>query len=98
MSIAHTIIEQLGGNRFRAMTGARDFVAHDRGVSFRLPRGLARKGINSVVVQLDPSDTYTVMFNKRRGVDLQHVDAHTMVYADQLRQLFTTVTGLDTSL
>lgn len=98
MSIAHTILEQLGGNRFRAMTGARDIVAMDRGLTFRLPRGLARNGINSVVVQLDASDTYTVMFNKRRGLELRHIAAHTMVYADQLQTIFKAETGLDTRL
>lgn len=97
-TVANTIRQQLGGQRFVAMTGARDLVDIGNGLAFRLPRGLAKAGINSVVVRLDPSDTYTVMFNKRRGVDLKHVAAHTFVYADQLQALFTAETGLDTHL
>lgn len=98
MQVANTILEQLGGHRFSVMTGARDFVAMPNALQFRLPRGFAKGGINSVVVRLDPSDTYTCLFNVRKGVDIRKVSSETGVYAEDLRRVFTDATGLATSL
>jgi hypothetical protein len=97
--IASTILAQLGGNRFLAMTGAKDLASTENALIMRLPRG-ALGGINSVVVRLDASDTYTVMFNKRTqmGAAIRCIASHSGVYADQLRALFTAETGLYTSL
>jgi hypothetical protein len=94
--IAQTIIAQLGGNRFFAMTGAKYPVAFENGLQFTLP---GRK-INSVVIRLDANDTYTVMFNKKTnyGIDIKLVASATGVYADQLQSVFTENTGLYTSL
>ena len=96
MQIANTILAQLGGNRFIAMTGAKNFVGTENALHFHIP---GRK-INSVVVRLDANDTYTVMFNKRTnmGVNIKSVSSATMVYADKLREVFTEHTGLYTSL
>ena len=69
MTVANTIRQQLGGNRFDCMTGARLHLAHpaengNRGaLSFHLPRG-AKDGINYVKITLMGSDTYTVEFIK----------------------------------
>ena len=69
MTVANTIRQQLGGNRFDCMTGARLHLAHpaengNRGaLSFHLPRG-AKDGINYVKIILMGSDTYTVEFTK----------------------------------
>lgn len=96
MTIAQTILSQLGGNRFIAMTGAKYLVDGGHFLQFTLP---GRK-INSVVIRLDASDTYTVLFNKKTnmGVDIKSVSSATMVYADQLRRVFEEHTGLATSL
>jgi hypothetical protein len=96
--IAQTIVSQLGGNRFLAMTGARDLVAIERGVQFWLPSNFALDGINQVVVVLEESDTYAVTFYKRRGLNLKEVARHELVYAEQLRALFESQTGLALSL
>lgn len=96
--IASTILAQLGGARFRAMTGARDFLAIERGLQFRLPSNFARDGINTVRITLDPSDTYTVRFLEVRGTDVTEHHETSGVYCDGLEDLFTRRTGLDTRL
>jgi hypothetical protein len=103
--IPNTILAQLGGNRFSAMTGARVFVGHGEtpaegklgGLSVKIGSG-ARDGITHVRVFLMANDTYTVEFLKIRGVNVKTVSTHSNVYADQLRALFTTCTGFEVSL
>lgn len=98
MNIASTILAQLGGNRFLAMTGAKNLTHTDRSLSFRLPSNFARDGINLVTVRLDPSDTYTVQFRKVRGLNVRDLDEVSDVYAENLRAVFTGRTGLDCTL
>lgn len=96
--IAATIIEQLGGGRFIAMTGARDFISGEvegngnPGVKFRLPR--ANDGINIVSVTLTPMDLYDLIFYRVRGTDIQVVQKHEGIYCESLRKIFTDATGL----
>lgn len=101
MQIAQTIIAQLGGQRFSAMTGARNMIATASGLRFGLPRahGYCRDGINMVQITLDTaSDLYSVRFLKARKLEVDVVSEHDGIYGDQLRQLFTRATGLETSL
>lgn len=99
MTVANTILEQLGKNRFIAMTGAKNFVGSDDALSFKLPSNFAKGGINAVRIRLDTSrDTYEVTFSKIRGTKVTQVSTFNDVYADSLRSLFTSETGLDTSL
>lgn len=100
MSIAKTILEQLGGNRFIAMTGARDLVAHADGLSFRLPRGFAKNKCTHVRIKLTPADLYDVTFQayNARKLILREISTHDGIYADSLRELFTAETGLDCTL
>jgi hypothetical protein len=96
MSIHATIREQLGGNQFDAMTGARIYIARDdRTLSFKLPRS-TENGINYVTIRLEDNDTYTVTFAKlsRDGMKCVTKIERTMVYADQLRKIFTEATSL----
>lgn len=96
--VPETILEQLGGNRFIAMTGARTFLADGNTLRFRLPSNFASHGINSVRVTLNGADTYDLVFSKVRGSSVTEVAAVTHVYADQLRDVFRSETGLDTTL
>lgn len=100
LTVANTIVQQLGGQRFRVMTGAKDFVGSDDGVSFRLPK--AKDGINIVRVKLTANDDYTVRFErlyKKGGLpEFKLVNEVTGVYAENLRTVFTNNTGLYTSL
>ncbi|EES0484193.1 hypothetical protein ACN662_005697, partial [Escherichia coli] len=65
--VATEILNQLGGNRFIAMTGAKNFAYFDEdgecGLSFRLPSKFAMNGINLVKIKLTFSDTYQVTFS-----------------------------------
>jgi hypothetical protein len=97
--IAKTIIRQLGGNRFSMMTGAKHFVALESGLRFTIPgRSFTKRGINLVTVILDPSDTYTVKFDKTWKTRIIPVSEHTGIYDDMLQKIFTAETGLDTHL
>lgn len=96
-AIAHTILEQLGGGRFVVMTGARNFLAHESALSFRLPRGTA-DGSNYVKVTLTAMDDYTVETLSVRGIKATPKSFRQGVYADSLRDVFTALTGLYTSL
>lgn len=96
--IAETILRQLGANRFTTTTGARQFLAIERGLQFRLPSNFARDGINSVRITLDASDTYSIRWAKIRGLNIKDCGESEGIYADQLRAEFKRKTGLDTSI
>lgn len=97
MNTAESILNQLGGNRFVAMTGARNFVGDTAALMFALPARFAKDGINKVKVEL-VADTYTVTFWKLRGMKANVIASRELVYADQLRDVFTAVTGLSVAL
>lgn len=96
--IAVEILRQLGGHRFLVMTGARDLVAMENGMLFKLPSNRARKGINYVKIVLNGADTYDVTFYKVRGFDMVEVGNSYGIYNDGLAELFENETGLYTSL
>jgi hypothetical protein len=98
MTIAQTVLEQLGGNRFLAMTGARALVNTGTGLRFDLPR--AKSGINKVAVELTPADEYTVRAYRysRRTLECPEVATREHIQAADLRRVFTTLTGLECSL
>jgi hypothetical protein len=103
IEVANEILRQLGGNRFRAMTGARNFIADKEGrgaLFFQIPR--AKNGVNRVRVVLTPADEYDVTFTsvlkRKHNYTTNVVEAIQGIYADQLQEVFTRVTGLDTKL
>jgi len=98
-TIANTILNQLGGNRFCAMTGAKNLLDHGDALSFKVGRGAAG-GINYVKVVLAADDTYTVEFWKvaKRGLDVRKLHEVDGVYAADLRRCFEGHTGFATSL
>lgn len=98
MQTAQTILQQLGGGKFVAMTGTRHLCGDESRLMFGLPARLARDGINKVVVTLEPTDTYKVEFFKIRGTNVRLVAEDLNVYGDQLQRVFTARTGLDTQL
>ena len=98
MSVAQTILQQLGGNKFRVMTGAKDFIGSDNALSFSLPSNFAKGGINRIRVVLDADDTYVMGFHKVRGTSVIDVARESGLYFDMLQSTFTQHTGLDTHL
>lgn len=100
MQTAQTILTQLGGGKFLAMTGAKDLVGGADTLRFRLPARAAKDGITHVAVTLDASDTYTVQALKyqARKFETTTVAEVSGVYADSLQRVFTGMTGLDCRL
>lgn len=96
LTVANTIIEQLGGRMFRMMTGAKDFVGGDTFLVFSIPpnQSKARK----VRITLMPSDTYKVEFFRLRSVEPIAELTHNDIYCDVLQETFTRTTGLYTRL
>jgi len=100
--VAQTILNQLGGNKFIAMTGAKQLTAHEHGLSFRIGRNAT--ATNHVAIALDADDTYSIMFSKisisRKTYEVKQktIKAAGGVYCDQLQEIFTSVTGMYTSL
>lgn len=100
MTVAQTILEQLGGRQFVMMTGARNLLAAPNYLQFKLPGsgGFCKQGINRVVVMLQPSDTYTVEFYRDRGGKTKMVAQYHDVYVENLREIFREATGLETRM
>lgn len=97
MTIAQTILTQLGGNRFVAMTGANNLLNTGKGLSMKIGRNA--KGVTHFRVILDEArDLYNLEFLKIRGTNIKTVTKAEGVYFDQLQEIFTTETGLDTHL
>ena len=99
LQVANTILAQLGGLRFIVMTGASDFIGGDWHLIFSLPAGIAREGINKIRITLDWTDTYIFEALKvYSGPELKFdtIEKLDFVYADDLQEIFTRVTGLDT--
>jgi len=93
---ALTIIEQLGGNKFKVMTGAKNFTFGSSGLTFKIGSNCHR--INAVRIQLEPTDVYTVEFLRASKKDVKVVSKHEDVYCSELRELFEKCTGMLTSL
>lgn len=101
LEIAKTILAQLGGRRFISMTGARDFIGGGNHLMFSLPAGLAKDGINRIRITLDWTDTYifeALKVSRRPELKSETIEKLEGVYADDLQEIFTRVTGLDTHL
>lgn len=65
---------------------------------FQLPPKFAKSGINAVTVSLNERDLYDVVFRKVRGSSVETVLERQDVYSENLRAVFSSATGLDTSL
>ena len=100
MTVANTILSQLGGNRFAVMTGARDFAYTANSLSFRLPGsgGFCKSGINYVTITLNGADLYDVIYMRVRGSKVTTVEEVSDLYFDSLTDSIERVTGLRTSL
>ena len=101
--IAETILQQLGGNNFTFMTGAKNFLygvsekTSNAFISFQFP--MCRR-VNRCHVELMPDDTYYVRFGKYNGRTLDYTIGCEFegVYADMLQDVFTSHTGLETRM
>lgn len=98
MTVAKTILAQLGGQRFLTMTGAKFLLAHATALSFHLPSNFAKNGINRVRIDLTAQDLYDVTFSRARGIKVFYQSKVDGLYCDQLQEAFTEATGLEVAL
>lgn len=93
-AIATTILNQLGGRRFIAMTGSKNFVAGKNSLAMKLSRNSS--GANHLKISLNALDTYDVKFISIRNCNFKTKHEFKGVYCDQLVNIFETTTGLYT--
>lgn len=112
MGVAEIILSQLGGNKFIAMTGSKNFVAAGNTLRMTLAKNASKA--NRLYITLGSDDLYTMHFfkytaggwrvNHKAGTvtekkeKIEEVKTFYGVYCDQLQELFTEVTKLYTSL
>jgi hypothetical protein len=94
--VAETILAQLGGKQFIAMTGAHNMLGSADSLTFKIMRNA--KMVSHVRITLQPSDLYQVEFLKVRGGKVQTLASHDGIYFDGLCSLFERETGLYTRL
>jgi len=97
MIVAETILQQIGGNRFIAMTGANRFVGTENSLKFYFKMN---QKMNLCVIELNSWDLYDMTFYQysKKNLTAKEVKKETDVYNDQLQKIFTSITGLDTHL
>ena len=96
-AIANEIYRQLGGNRFRVMTGAKNMVSTENGIRMRIGRN--KTNANYMEVVLNSMDLYDITFAKvTRMGEMKSVRTYDNVYNDMLVSLFESHTGMYTTL
>ena len=95
-NFANIILEQLGGSRvLNTMLGIKSLVASETTKTLTIKfKAVGREGVNTIVIRLDPSDTYTLQFWKCRGLQTKMLMECSDVYADMLIDLCEGATGL----
>lgn len=96
--IALQILRDLGGNRFIVMTGAKSLCSGERALSFRLPANMTKHRASGMRIELNANDLYDITLFKIVKFEVKTMDERTMVHVENLRRVFTEMTGLDTSL
>jgi hypothetical protein len=104
--VAKEILRQLGGNRFVAMTGSKNFVADEKSLTMRLTRNKLSAMWLTITLS---KDYYTMTFTKSKKVkDATSFTGKNEVLVtlseiegigfDQLQSIFTEKTGLYTHI
>lgn len=108
--VAEQILIQLGGRRFVAMTGSSHFLADHNSLEMRLARN--KSGANRLRITLRDDDLYDMCFSyyrtagyrilKHKVVEIPEVyrviKSYEGIFCDQLQEIFTEVTGLETQM
>lgn len=90
------ILRQLGGNKFKVMTGAKNFVGGENGIGFKFGRNASKS--NYVCIDLNSMDTYDVTFKHIRKFEAIEDKTFNGIYCDQLDGIFSSYTGMATRL
>ena len=95
--VANEIYRQLGGNRFRVMTGAKNMVSLENGIGMRIGRN--KTNANYMEVVLNSMDLYDITFAKVTKMgEMKSVKTYDNVYNDMLVSIFESHTGMYTTL
>ena len=95
--VARIIWEQLGGNKFRVMTGAKNLLNLGDGIAMKLGRNSSNS--NYLKITLNSMDLYDMKFCKlTRKFEEKSVCEYNNIYNDMLTDQFTAHTGMYTSL
>lgn len=96
------ILEQLGGARFRMMTGAKNFsyvCEQNKNVHVYFKIGKNAAGINNVrIIYNYGMDHYSMVFSFISVKGIKEKARFDGVYCDQLEELFRDTTGLETRM
>ncbi|NFL43131.1 hypothetical protein FDB61_15700 [Clostridium botulinum] len=103
------ILQQLGGNKFIVMTGAKNIIFDgNKNLQMSLPSNMSKA--NRLSITLEPSDTYKMIFSKftpgrLNEETLEWIEGKEKVikiienvYCDMLQNIFTQITGMYTKL
>ena len=108
MTIQQIILEQLGGQKFIAMTGSKDFIGDKDTLRMSLAKNASKA--NRLWITYNPDDTYTMEFFRYTAprfnsktlefseAKTEKVKTYSHIYCDQLQELFTEVTHMYTRL
>ena len=106
MEVAREILKQLGGNKFRMMTGAKNFVAGENYLTMKIGRN--KTACNRLKITLNSMDTYDMRFsrvsigrwNSKSCGEFKEtsVKEYDGVDDDMLQEIFTLHTGMYTRL
>ena len=77
------------------MLRAELFIASPNAVSFRFK---GSRKMNGARIVLNGSDTYDLTLTRIRGTNINTIEEHHNVYAEDLQEIFEQATGLRTAL
>ena len=95
--VANEIYRQLGGKRFRVMTGAKNMVSLENGIAMKIGRN--KTNANYMEIVLNELDLYDITFAKVTKMgEMKSMKGYDNVYNDMLVSIFESHTGMYTSL
>ena len=103
LTVAKEILNQLGGNRFVAMTGAKHICGDEKSLRFQFMRNSGKyKGL---IIMLNSMDTYDLKFWQQKKVKNLPLVCSSIIYTEingiyneDLQRIFTEKTRLNTHL
>ena len=92
------LLQQLGGNKFIMMTGAKNLAVDKAKNTLHMKIGRNAKGVSHLRIKLTGADLYDMEFLQIRAGNIKVKAKVKGIYADQLQKMFTKHTVMYTSL
>jgi hypothetical protein len=96
LTVAKIILSQLGGNKFVAMTGAKNLAGDEKSLSMRIGRNSSNS--NYMKITLNSMDMYDIRFSRIVKYQEKNIKEYNNVFNDMLTDIFTKHTGMYTRL